>query len=369
MLVQITMMQADASAQLNRPDVDWHRDARVVAAGHCDASCGCPDCGLPECGCPDDCCASCGVPDCGCADDCCASCGVPDCGCPEECYDPCCDVGCGDGVSGSCFDWRDTFSGFLGYEGSKQPQDFGINANFGGRAALNWGAPLVKKWGVGFQIGTAFNGTANALQVMERTEGTSDRQQSFTTVALFQRSDWCINWALGYDFLEQDYFDDFSLGQWRGQAGLQLTDADELGVKASINEQSDAGLFGATAVRLTPISQGAVFWRHRFETGALIGCWFGLAEGHNEPNAALGDLTRQEDVFVYGTDMFVPLNDHLAAFGEANWLTPADTGSVDAYLGVEIYPWGGAKRIKRNRYAPMLPVANNTSFAVDLARE
>ena len=42
----------------------------------------------------------------------------------------------------SCGLW-DNVSIFVGLEGSKQPQDFGINANFGGRFALNWGFPLV----------------------------------------------------------------------------------------------------------------------------------------------------------------------------------------------------------------------------------
>ncbi len=43
----------------------------------------------------------------------------------------------------------DNVSGFLGLDGSKQPQDFGINAQFGGRASVNWGIPLVRSWGLG----------------------------------------------------------------------------------------------------------------------------------------------------------------------------------------------------------------------------
>ena len=45
----------------------------------------------------------------------------------------------------------DNLSVFAGLDGSKQPQDFGINAQFGGRASVNWGIPLFESLGIGAQ--------------------------------------------------------------------------------------------------------------------------------------------------------------------------------------------------------------------------
>lgn len=266
------------------------------------------------------------------------------------------------------YNWRDNLSLFLGYEGSKQPQDFGVNAHFGGRTAINWGVPIVEDWGLGLQIGSAINATANAVQVNERVDGNSSRTQSFTTIGLFQRFESGLKWGVVHDFLYQRYYDDFTLSQWRGYFGYQFSDRTELGVRMAFHEKEDEGFYATVPVQLRAIDQGSLYWRHTFQQGAQLGCWFGVAEGHNEPNVALGDLPRQDGVFAYGSDVFCPITDRMALFGEANFLTPADTGTVDAYLGVEIFPWGGARRARNRRSAPLQSVGGNTNMSVDLRR-
>ena len=67
----------------------------------------------------------------------------------------------------------DNFSVFLGLDGAKQPQDFGVNAQFGGRASFNWGLPLWASWGLGVQVGTALDATADAVQVTEPLIGSA----------------------------------------------------------------------------------------------------------------------------------------------------------------------------------------------------
>jgi hypothetical protein len=267
---------------------------------------------------------------------------------------------------GGVWDWRDTLSFFGGYEGSKQPQDFGINAHFGGRASVNFGMPLWEEMGLGAQIGTSINATANAVQVAERLGESSSRTQSFTTVGVFQRTSDIV-WALGYDFLYQNYYDQFNLGQWRGRLGYYLSESNEVGVQAAVREIADAGQFNATTVLLRPITQGSVYWRHTWANQAQLGCFVGMAEGHSEANV-LGDFPRQDNPLVFGSDLFVPLGNYLALFGESNFMTPVDTGVVDSYLGVEIFPWGGSKQARRNGFRPVLPVANNTSMTIDLLR-
>jgi hypothetical protein len=53
--------------------------------------------------------------------------------------------------------------------------------------------------------------------------------------------------------------------------------------------------------------------------------------------------------------------------GSSNFVTPTSTGTVDAYLGISFYP-GRKNAASRGRFTPILPVANNPEFPVDLHR-
>ncbi len=286
-----------------------------------------------------------------------------------------CDAMYGHGCAGCESGYGDSFCGkllenlslFGGLEGSKQPQDFGVNAHFGGRFHANLGLPLIADCGLGFQVGTATNYTDNAVQVVERIEGTSERFQSFTTVGLFQRTDCGLSWAVGYDYLYQDYYDNFNLGQWRGDIGYRCDPCNEIGTWFAISSQDDQGSFLTIPMSLDPITQGNVYWRRNWENDAQTTFWLGIAEGHAEANVALGDLPPVGERLVFGSDIFVPLSPKLAIFGQANFITPADTGTVDAFLGIAYFP-GGSHGARERQFAPRLSVANNTTFANDFSR-
>jgi len=268
-------------------------------------------------------------------------------------------------------DWSDTegtLSFFLGVDGSKQPQDYGVNANLGGRTHVNWTTPLSTEYGLGIQLGTALNVAGNAVRVYELLGESTGRLQSYTTVGVFQRTTNGLKWGLVYDFLHQDSFDTFQLGQWRFRAGYDFNASNEIGVTAHLSNKTDAGLFNATRVTLDPITQGSVYVRHFWERGAQTTLWVGLAEGHGETNAVTGFAPRKDEVFLFGADFLAPLNDRLALYGETNLMMPADTGTVDAYLGIQWYPWGGTQRARRQNFSPLLPVAGSTSFSVDLTQ-
>jgi hypothetical protein len=64
----------------------------------------------------------------------------------------------------------------------------------------------------------------------------------------------------------------------------------------------------------------------------------------------------------------VPLSDRFALTGATNLVTPAATGTVDAYMGVTFYPTPSVLRAARNRFAPLFCVANNPTMAIDLRR-
>ncbi len=256
---------------------------------------------------------------------------------------------------------------FAGLDGSKQPQDFGVNAHLGGQASVNWGIPLIPAWGLGLQAGTGITSTANAVRVFDLLGETTGRTQSYTTLGVFQRTQSGFAWGFAHDFLNQNYFDDFRLSQWRIRSSYQLNAANEIGISVALRSRSDNGLFGgATPVTLRSIDQGHVYWRHFWPTAAQTSFWMGLADGHGENNAVTGPSPAKDEQFLFGADLLVPLTASLALYGEANMIMPSDTGTVDAFLGIQWYPSKRAFRARRGSFSPLIPLAAPTSFAVDL---
>ncbi len=268
----------------------------------------------------------------------------------------------------TCWNWTDSLEFFAGLDGSKQPQDFGVNAHFGGRLHANWAMPIAHDNGLGVQIGTAVSQTHHAVAVTNAIEGSTRRTQSFTTVGVFQRTDTGWTWALVDDFLYQEDYDSTALMQLRGRVGYDLNGRDEVGVFAMAPLMDADASWAGNAVRLRPLAQGSLFWRHSWEFGGQTTGWLGISERHGQANAALGDRADTKIVPVFGSDLHLPLNDRWAIYGEANFVTPADTGTVDAFLGLAYYPGGGAVQWRKRAFSPVLPVASSPSMSVNLTR-
>ncbi len=275
----------------------------------------------------------------------------------NECLASCCES-----------NWMDGLEFFAGLEGSKQPQDFGVNAHMGTRVHVNYGSIIVPEWGLGFQVGTAINASDHAVRVTSRVQGASARTQSFTTFGLFQKSETGWTWGAVYDYLAEDDYDQFSLSQTRGRVSYQMTPDRQVGFYGILPLTNATETWGAVPIELESIAQGSLFYRQTWDNQSETSIWLGMAESHAQNNIALGDQSRTPNVLIYGADFHVPLNSHVALFGEANFITPADTGTVDAYLGFVYYPGGNAYGWRQQRNSPVLPVASNTSFSVDLRR-
>ena len=261
------------------------------------------------------------------------------------------------------------FTTFFGLEGSKQPQDFGVNANLGGRLAFNYAGPLLKDAGVGFQIGSSFVGSGNAVQVFELLGESTGRFQQYTTIGIFRRSIGPISFGAAYDHLYQNSFDKFNLGQLRLRMGYLLSQNTEIGTTANLSSRSEVGAFNSTDVRLTPIEMLHFYVDHQWQSQARTRMWIGVADGHGEAIAAFGDQIRKNNQVTFGAEFFAPLNNFAAIYGEANLIMPADTGAVDAYLGLQLIP-GGINRVGRtNRFRGMFSPASNATFANDLKFE
>lgn len=265
--------------------------------------------------------------------------------------------------------WWDNLSLFAGIDGSKQPQDLGINALLGGRLSANLGAALIPDCGLGLQLGAGYNFSDSAVGVLDQLDPTvSGRSQLFTTAGLFQRFEGGGHWALAHDFLFEDYYDNFALGQFRGDVGAWWDDVNQFGAWGTVGTFGDSGSAAGTPVSLRPLTQANVYWRHVWQSCAETRVWGGLAESHGEVVHVFPANPVSGVVPIIGAAVFAPLNDYLAIYGETNLIMPADSGTVDAYLGIAFYPGGGVHRSRSNCFAPVLPVANNTSFAVDLRR-
>jgi hypothetical protein len=264
---------------------------------------------------------------------------------------------------------KGTLLTFLGVDGSKQPQDFGANAHLGLGAAVEYSGPLFESAGIGFQIGNRSTFHGNAVQVFELLGESKDRFQNFTTVGLFQRLGNGFSFGATYDFLTQESFDNFSLGQWRLRASLDLNETTDIGITLNLSDRGDTGRFNNQQVRLEPIEQLHVYLRRRWQTGVESSFWIGVADEHSEENAVTGTLPPKTNQVLFGSEIHVPLNHVLAIYGETNLVMPADTGAVDAYLGFQFAPQGVVRsRSRGNRFRALLPVASNPGFTTDLTR-
>lgn len=261
----------------------------------------------------------------------------------------------------------DELTFLLAVDGSKQPQDFGVNANAGGQASFNWGMPIFEELGIGLQVGSGITATSNAVRVYELLGESTGRTQSFTTIGFFQRLDSGLFWGSAYDFLYEKSFDQFWLGQWRIRGGYQLNESNQIGTTAILQSFSDNGTFGSsTSVTLAPINQGNVYWRHYWTTGAQTSLWVGIADSHGENNVVTGSSAPKESPFLFGADILMPLTASLAIYGETNMIMPTDTGTVDAFLGVQWYPGSRAFNARKGAFSPLMSLASPVSFAVDL---
>lgn len=257
---------------------------------------------------------------------------------------------------------------FFGLTGSKQPQDFGVNANLGVRGSLNFSNPLFPAAGVGVQIGSAVSTFGNAVQVFESLGESTGRTQSFTTLGIFQRLSSGFSWGVVYDYLYQESFDDFSLGQYRLQVGWNTCSDLEFAATFTFASRGDQGEFNDINVRLDPIEQFQVSIRKYWPSGVNTAVKIGVADRHSEDNVVTGTLPPKSNQLLFGADLYAPLTGWLAIYGETNLMMPADTGAVDAFLGMQFSTRGITRRVRRRIFRPYLPVAGNPTFTVDLNR-
>ncbi|WP_148227039.1 DUF6666 family protein [Planctopirus limnophila] len=172
----------------------------------------------------------------------------------------------------------------------------------------------------------------------------------------------------GHDFLYQEYYDSNFLSQWRFQAGYELNESNEIGVWSTLRGMTDDAVIGATTVQLQAINQINVYWNHVWPTAAETAVWVGVCESHGQEVLVFPQDDRTSAMPILGARVMCPLSDYWSLYGETNLMMPADSGTVDAFLGFAFYPGGNAMRQKLTRFRPLLPMGGSPTFSVDLDR-
>lgn len=257
---------------------------------------------------------------------------------------------------------------FFGLQGSKEPYDLGVNAHFGYRSHIDWGIPLVEELGLGLHLAAAYNHSNNAVRVLRNIEASRDRHIGFFTLGMYRRNPAGLNWEVAWDFRSENYHESIDVSQWRGLVSWKTNDFNEVGVWGTWRDRSNTGEIAGQFFILRPINQANFFWRHYFENDATTTLWVGLAEEHGRFSLVGPPEPHVHTPITFGADFFVPLTPSLALYGEAQFLTPNDTGAVTAMVGFVWYPGASARHRASSRTAPLLPAANNTNFLLDLQR-
>ena len=259
------------------------------------------------------------------------------------------------------------------------PTDGSGNDNFGGRIGFNAGVPLLRTHGIGAQFGMSygaydFHGRDDQFP---ESEPSSIEEQLFFTAGVFRRCVQCcdpcgfscdrVSWGLVYDYMitynTTACAAELGLGQIRGQIGYCLNNANEIGLQGSVGDGSEDDfecLFTRHTTRA--IDQGSLFWHHVCCTGLDTRVYAGVAE-------ELGE-------WLLGASAQMPINDCWSLFAGFTYIAPSASGGDPGFreefwnvtAGIAFYPGGNAYSgsVCRPRWMPLLPVADNGSFALDL---
>lgn len=115
-------------------------------------------------------------------------------------------------------------------------------------------------------------------------------------------------------------------------------------------------------------SPSPIFWTPYGPTQSVNTAWPGVTDKHGELIFAIPGNDSRDHPFVFSAKLHVPLDDNIGIFGEANLMTPNDSGTVTAFLGMVYYPSNRVTTTLRTPCAPFLPLANNRNFALDVRR-
>lgn len=286
----------------------------------------------------------------------CDSCG----GCwDEDCQEPCV-------IVIPCWPfgwlWRESYF-FAGTHSFAGPVDQGRNGNFGFNEGVNFAGPLLPFYGIGFQIGARFaHSNLSGDRVLDAVERTSTRDQSFITAGVYHRA--CgggLQGGIVYDWLTDNYYQDNSLGQMRGELSWVFPRGHEFGFWGAAGTKDDQELVGVQTGRpelFEPVHQYALFYRRTLPIGGQGRLW--------------GGGTSDSDGIV-GADFRVPISNRVDFVGGFNYLSPEEgSGNQGAQqeswgitLNIHWYPGRFRDGNHNTAYRALMDVSDNRYFMID----
>jgi hypothetical protein len=257
-------------------------------------------------------------------------------------------------------------------EAFKGPLDFAdFNGNFGFELGVNGAVPLLPRMGLGLQAGAnVVLSDFHGFEVYDYgPNAVGSRTQEFTSVGLFQRVPWrdgSLAWGFTYDWLFDHYYDNFTFTQWRIKLAWEANPWNEFGGWATLRERGDTGAIDSQIIgtfsnlHFRPLEQGNWYWRHTWCNEVSLTGRLGFAQF---PGAV-----------ITGVDGKVPISPRLALTSSFAYVIPSGKGVAAAALpgaaefwnvsmGLEFVP-GGFRRCSPNRFAPLLPVADNGTMMI-----
>jgi len=283
----------------------------------------------------------------------------------------------------SCLDCAPSaLSYFVGYDAWRGHPDGGwqhAGIHVGGQYGRRLGE-FSEATGIGFQIGGSagvYDWSGNDYRVSSLDQS---QVQGFITYGLFLRAteENPLSVAVVQDWMLNDNFSVFAenpvLHQWRGYVGYAVSECNEIGIWGTWRGQADTiDVSGFGPVTWRPINQVNLFWHHKWEVGGPdTAMWIGIPEEERlKGPGSLGE-------YIAGASANVPLNDQIALYTLITYMHPSAGAGVagakedawDFTIGLS-YQLGGSVRsstVRGQRWAPLLPVANNGYFLVDASQ-
>ena len=382
-------------------------ETEIVAEPTCGCAgpvCGCeveayePVCGCdgPSCTCGAEVEVGCGIePGCGCdmSIGCSCDAGVAyEPGCAADYVIPSCDGGCDAGCDGLCssgcglggggsgsilpmidVDWN-RFALFGGVQGFKNSMNFpntgdatGASSSFGFYQGINYGQSLKGLLGnrgqdLAFQLG--LRATQSNLSSADFVDET--RHQIFLTGGIFRRVDYGFQFGVVADYLNEDWYYQSDLVQFRGEFSWNTGNVMTYGFQYMVGVDNDSsttefrnanGSFQGPSVSFNSLDQYRAFARRKVGEG---GSAMGFVGGTENNNVVLGGL------------IDTPLSSSIALSTGATYLIPDDSDAFGANqreawnvsVGLVFQPagfCGGCYQYSR----PLFNVADNGTFLVN----
>ena len=282
---------------------------------------------------------------------------------PED--EPFCDQCYYEGHAEHYWPWWQNLQVFIGMESFRGPVDLTQNANFGLHEGVNYGVAIWPDAAVGAQVG--FRGV-HTNWAGNRFEGsTGNRDQIFLTAGFFKRALDCgLQWAVVFDYLNDRYYTEVNLNQYRALLSYLYPTGDEIGFYGAFSSDDDRAVASFNSSFLIssvddlwkPTDQFRFFYRRNFGCDQSWSLW--------------GGFTGWGDALV-GAEIRTAMGTRSELLAGFNYLIPRESGDAQVqeeawFLGITFVwlPGGPAGRqCQGGAFLPLLPVADNGSFMVD----